>query len=237
MMKAFQKSGRAIFIVPMVALVTVIVLFLVYGVLFKESYTDTDTDTDTKMVPHLSEKDMAMFFKYLDNASVYFEFGSGGSTYEASKRSNIRKIYSVESDKAWHDKLRKRINHTDIVYMLTDMDSKNNWGYAGPKSTLAERKSYSDSIRSIETDKAKYIDLVFIDGRFRVACCLKCFNAVGPDCFIAFDDFLDRKYYHAVLDYFDIVEKTSDERMVILKKKKNVSVPEELIATYEKDQR
>ena len=50
------------------------------------------------------------------------------------------------------------------------------------------------------------IDLVFIDGRFRVACCLKCYK----NCVIAFDDFLNREYY------FDIVEKTVDNRMVIL---------------------
>ena len=74
------------------------------------------------------------------------------------------------------------------------------------------------------TKKQKaYLDLVFIDGRFRVACCLKCYNK----CVIAFDDFLNREHY------FDIVEKTEDNRMVILKKKKNKVVPEELIEKYE----
>ena len=37
-----------------------------------------------------------MFYKYLNNTSVYFEYGSGGSTYQASTRKNIKKIYSVE---------------------------------------------------------------------------------------------------------------------------------------------
>jgi hypothetical protein len=50
----------------------------------------------------------------------------------------------------------------------------------------------------------------------------------------AFDDFLDRPQYHIVLHYYDIVEKTSDKRMVILQKKKNINhVPEELIQKYE----
>jgi hypothetical protein len=77
------------------------------------------------------------------------------------------------------------------------------------------------------------IDLVFIDGRFRVACCLKCYNIINNNCVIAFDDFLNRENYHVVLDYFDIEEKTEDNRMVILSKKKNKVVPEELIRKYE----
>ena len=82
------------------------------------------------------------------------------------------------------------------------------------------------------------IDLLLIDGRFRVACCLKCYDIINDECFIAFDDFLCRPYYHIVLDYFDIVEQnTTDDRMVILKKKKNVIVPKELLEKYELDQR
>lgn len=50
---------------------------------------------------------------------------------------------------------------------------------------------------------------------------------------IAFDDFLPRPHYNIVLEYFDIVEKTTDNRMVILKKKKNVDIPKELIEKYE----
>tara|TARA_Y100000768_G_scaffold388458_1_gene384467 strand:+ start:180 stop:320 length:141 start_codon:yes stop_codon:yes gene_type:complete len=40
------------------------------------------------MEPHLSINDKKLFYKYLNNINVYFEYGSGGSTYQAS----IRKI-------------------------------------------------------------------------------------------------------------------------------------------------
>lgn len=33
------------------------------------------------MEPHLSNNDKKLFYKYLDNTKVYFEYGSGGSTY------------------------------------------------------------------------------------------------------------------------------------------------------------
>ncbi len=45
------------------------------------------------MNPYLSNNDIIMFYKYLDKAKIYFEYGSGGSTYQASIRDNIIKIY------------------------------------------------------------------------------------------------------------------------------------------------
>jgi len=44
---------------------------------------------------------------------------------------------------------------------------------------------------------------------------------------------VNRPQYHIVLNYFDIVEQTTDNRMVILKKKPNMSIPKELIEYYE----
>lgn len=186
------------------------------------------------MIPHLSKNDLKMFYKYLDNANFYFEYGSGGSTYQASIRNNIKYIYSVESDITWQRRLKNAIKKDNIVYIFSYMNTKpNTWGNPGKNASYIQKKNYSDHIRTLNNEQQKNIDLVLIDGRFRVACCLKCFNAINDDCLIAFDDFLNRKNYHIVLNYFDIIDKTIDERMVILRKKKNVSVPENIIKKYE----
>ena len=176
-----------------------------------------------------------MFYRYLDKAKVFFEYGSGGSTYQASIRNNIDKIYSVESDKTWQIILQEKVNRPNITYIYNEMDAiPNNWGHPGAKSTEAQRINYSNQLRHISKEDQKNIDLVFIDGRFRVACCLKCFDIINDDCLIAFDDFLDRPAYHIVLNYYDIIEKTIDNRMVILRKKKEVkSIPVKLIKKYE----
>ena len=42
---------------------------------------------------------------------------------------------------------------------------------------------------NLSEEEQKEIDLVFIDGRFRIACCLKCFDIISDNCYIAFDDF------------------------------------------------
>ena len=36
------------------------------------------------MKPHLDKHDVEMFYAYLKKINVYFEYGSGGSTYQAS---------------------------------------------------------------------------------------------------------------------------------------------------------
>jgi hypothetical protein len=51
------------------------------------------------MEPCLLPNDKLMFYKFLEKSTNYFEFGSGGSTYQASIRKNIKQIYSIESDK------------------------------------------------------------------------------------------------------------------------------------------
>lgn len=202
------------------------------------------------MEPHLSGKDKTMFYKYLDNATNYFEFGSGGSTYQASIRPNIQRIVTVESDQVWLDKLKKTIPESvqreKITFIHNEMDARpNDWGNPGPKATLQQKKAYSNHILSLPDFSRPNLSLVipnltlpkrseswlvFIDGRFRVACCLKAHALENAT--IIFDDFLDRPQYHVVLNYFDVIESTTDNRMVVLKRK-NVPVPPELITKYE----
>ena len=154
------------------------------------------------MEPYLAKNDKIMFYKYLNNTKVYFEYGSGGSTYQACIRNNILKIYSVESDKDWHNKLKTHlIKNTKIQYIYNEMNTKpNNWGRPGPNSTKEQQIKYSDQLKLINKVEQQKVDLVFIDGRFRVACCLKCFDIINDNCLIIFDDFLNRKYYHIVLN-------------------------------------
>jgi hypothetical protein len=92
---------------------------------------------------------------------------------------------------------------------------------------------YSDSLLNLNKETIESIDLILIDGRFRVACCLKSFSLISDNCLIIFDDFLNRKQYHIVLDYFNIVGLTKDKRMVILKKKKCDAPSLNIIKKYE----
>lgn len=187
------------------------------------------------MIPYLAQNDLKLFYKYMDQATNYFEYGSGGSTFQACKRNNIKSIYSVESDLTWVNEIKILTKDNDkIKFMYNEMDTQpKTWGRPGKNSTDKQMKSYSDQLLTFTHDEQQSIDLVFIDGRFRVACCLKSFNVTSKDCLFIFDDFLNRPYYHVILDYFEIIDKTIDDRMVVLRKKKNVIIPEDLIRKYE----
>ena len=188
------------------------------------------------MIPELSANDMKMFYQYLDKATVYFEYGSGGSTYQANLRPNIQKIYTVESDKTWMNKLKSCIkDDSKITYIYSEMGTKpKTWGYPSKSCDKSNLINYSEHIRNLSVEERSKIDLVMVDGRFRVACCLKFFEVINDGCYIVFDDFLPRKKYHIILNYYDIVEKTENKRMVVLRKKKNVSMPtDKIVKNYE----
>jgi len=185
----------------------------------------------------MPKKETQLFYKYLDKCTNYFEYGSGGSTYQACLRNNIEKIYTIESDKEWIEKLienkiiKNKIDNNLLKIIYIDMDTRSkSWGYPGKNSKYNDWKNY---VRSIDKIKEK-IDLILIDGRFRVACALYCFDKIIENTLIIFDDFLIRKYYKEVLLYYDIIE--SEGRLAVLKKKNNIDSPsEKLIIKYEND--
>lgn len=188
------------------------------------------------MEPFFAPEDKKLFYKYLKNSTHYFEYGSGGSTYQVSSCPNLKKIYSVESDVNWQNKLKQEIpDSSKIHFIFSEMNTKpNTWGYPGTNATDKQKKNYSNQLNLLTEYEQKNIDFILIDGRFRVACCLKTFHLIQDNCFIAFDDFLNRPQYHIVMDFFDIIEYSIDKKMVILKKKKNISnIPQNLIDEYE----
>lgn len=90
----------------------------------------------TKLEPLFLKNDKDMFYRYLSKATNYFEYGSGGSTYQASLRDNLIKIYSVESDLLWHTKLKKSINNKAVKFIYSEMYTKpDTYGNPGPESS------------------------------------------------------------------------------------------------------
>ena len=191
------------------------------------------------MEPYLPDLDKQLYYKYLDCATNYFEFGSGGSTYQACSKSNIKKIYAVESDLAWINKLKQHqfvkdnIENSRLHFEVVDLKCKpNTWGKPTENVSHETKIKYPRSFNRI---KPNDVDMIMIDGRFRAACALNVFSEIGDNTIIFFDDFLNRPYYHIILKYYDIIDRAS--RAVVLKKKQ-VNIPAtEIIEKYEKDYR
>lgn len=191
-----------------------------------------------KMQPLLKKNDLKLFSEYLDklnNDDIYFEFGSGGSTYHACMRENINTVISVESDPEWFERVSKSIPFKHkLEYKYIDINNKPcTWGRPGSGATYLQQKAYSDSILHVDEHKRKNIRMILIDGRYRVACCLKCFDVIDENCVVLFDDFLPRKQYYDVLKFYNIDKQTSDNNMVLMKKKPNTTMDYDTIRAYE----
>lgn len=189
----------------------------------------------------MSKNKLILFYTYLDNSQKYLEFGCGGSTFQACRKPNIDTIISIESDKDWINTLKKEqtiqhyLENKKLQFRHIEIGtnkSKKTYGYPADNTPRSILKQYPQEVYNI---KMNDIDLILIDGRFRVACALRCFSLINKDCVVLFDDFLSRKFYHVILDYYDISKQADD--MVILKKKDVDNPSEELIMRYEMDPR
>jgi hypothetical protein len=182
------------------------------------------------MLPPLEKE---LFYKYLNKATNYLEFGSGGSTYNAVLRNNIKNILSVESDKLWYNKINNMINNKKLIYKFIDLNANpNNFGY--PENVSFDIMKLYPSV--IEQYKHINFDLILIDGRFRVACALICFKYIDNNCFVLFDDIIGRPHYNEVFNYYNKIESVG--RMIVFKKKTNINYPsEQLINNYINDPR
>ncbi|HBU20150.1 MAG TPA: hypothetical protein DEF32_17825 [Hydrogenophaga sp.] len=159
----------------------------------------------------MSNEEMRVFDEEIKDAKYYLEFGLGGSTIRAIQRSKAI-IHTVESSTDWvkemrryllvrqHEKRRLRIFSVDIGPVLE-------WGYPKSDNFKNSFETYSSGIfQSIDCSQ---IDLILVDGRFRVACTLKSILEcqVNSSVKILIHDFWNRPQYHTVLQYLDIVKK------------------------------
>jgi hypothetical protein len=206
------------------------------------------------MKPDFSDIDFGRFNAKILKCNSYLEFGSGGSTYQFIRRYNGKKIYVIESDLYWINKIEESLGEKIKNLIYVDINSTPNT-FGRPDNTPAagvilpalpaneERKkqwvAYSDAFLKIDLSDLKKIDLILIDGRFRVACCLKLFEYISDECIVMFDDFKYRNWYHECLDYFEIIEECKHRKSdMCFLKKKNVKKPStELIKKYEIDYR
>ena len=95
--------------------------------------------------------------------------------------------------------------------------------YGFPKTKDSEKLFPNYSTRIFKNFTCKEVDVVLIDGRFRVACVLSVIiNTIETNKpIILFHDFWQRDWYHIVLKYLDVIDKT--DSLAVFKIKENVN--------------
>ena len=142
---------------------------------------------------------------YLQETSLgkkVLEFGSGGSTLIFAQTSS--KIVSVESDRYFCKIITKSLRTNGLAHKASVF-----WVNIGPTKSFGEPwkimnylKRYRYQNYSSEVFKSipevNSSDIVFVDGRFRVACAMKAVINIKNDFTLIVDDYFDRPEYSVI---------------------------------------
>lgn len=130
------------------------------------------------------------------SAGVILEYGSGGSTALAARLG--ARVISVESDKAWAERLTASLTDVSANAALhyVDIGETKEWGKPVNHQGSARYHRYPLSVW--DRPDIGMPDLVLIDGRFRAACLAAVMLRAKQPTTVLFDDYVGRRYYHAV---------------------------------------
>jgi len=162
-------------------------------------------------LPHMSTTDLQVFAVEVGKASTYLEWGSGGSTAFVIKKDNIKKMHTLESDDAWlkelstHWLIHQAIGDSRLTLELRNIGRTGKWGRPVNDHAAARYPHYSDlpetspsNTTGLDAHRTKeHFDLIFVDGRFRVACFLKALRDAPKPFRLMIHDY-ERLEYHVV---------------------------------------
>jgi hypothetical protein len=189
--------------------------------------------------PHMTWNEYLLFKKICRNAYTFIEYGSGGSTIYLLKHD--KKVFSVESNPEFYQymnsiRLLKQAAGKNLHFQFIDLGPTNKWGRPLTSEKSESWSAYYKKIwEKIDPYRDK-IDVIFIDGRFRVSCCLYSILKVlaynWRETVFVIHDFWRRNKYHVVLKFLD-VEK-SETNLVSFKLKPNINIREvkEMLEEY-----
>lgn len=171
--------------------------------------------------PSMTKGEVECMTKYLSRASVYVEFGCGGSTLLA-EQCGVSRLFSFESDIDWaravrsKDRIAPRIENGTYRIEWIDLGATGEWGYPSDLTLARRWPNYSLTVWATLPAKP---DLVLVDGRFRVSCVLQALAHCPRDTIIAVHDF-ERPEYAVILDYTEVIERV--DNLILVRRRKAV---------------
>jgi hypothetical protein len=173
-------------------------------------------------MPLLLSSAEAAFFR-IHCIGTILEFGMGGSTILAASL-GAKRIISVDSDPAWRDRVADELKTTKaqcrVDLICCDIGPIGEFGMPVEPSRIARWPQYY--IAPWAALKAELPNLIYVDGRFRVACALYSalqFNDFSPKLLI--HDF-ERDCYHRLLAYFEVKDRVERLASLALKPRANI---------------
>ena len=158
--------------------------------------------------------DMMVFTSFLTKNTTFFEFASGCSSIIA--KYYCKKSYAVEGNKKWYDIGVENGLEENLLFRDLKCDGTGPLlSWPGKKSTIHDWKNF------IQAYKEDYnADVIFIDGRFRVACAFDVFNKIKNDTVVLLHEY-KRENYSIMKKYYDLIYHWGT--LGLYQKKKNIS--------------
>ena len=175
----------------------------------------------------MDEEEQEFFMSHVKKSHKVLEWGSGNSTLHLQDK--VKKLVSVEHNPEWYDKLQPQLKKS-VEYILATPnipDWENQFSVVGQdengqpqitKNIKADDGTFEDfcnyvAAPSLMTDHK--FDIIFIDGRARVACAFASMFLIKPRGKIFIHDFGPgvkhptlpyRVYYNLVNDFLEPVD-------------------------------
>lgn len=151
------------------------------------------------MVPMMSEKELELFTSFLRKSQKYVEFGTGGSTYLAS-RSVQKSVISLDSSQEWLEKVRLACadNPVQPTLVFADIGPVGDFGNPTDPSLMPQWLCYHEILWDLPESRKG--DLYMVDGRFRNACFAQTILHCPKNAVIGIHDFASRPHYHVAYD-------------------------------------
>ena len=177
--------------------------------------------------PVFDEATRNFFDKYIADTDVFVEYGAGGATLHAARCASV--VVSVESDKEYLKLVKQQLAAlalpAEMIMCFVNIGPTAAWGYPVLRRgwRAISGRGYAKAPWVVLEERSLKANFVLIDGRYRVACMLaSLLNPFGANAVYLFDDFSDRPYYDAVLDYIDVIERPG--RSIVARRRANIDV-------------
>lgn len=187
----------------------------------------------SEIKPSLDAGGLAALTEHLSKCESYLEYGCGGSTVLAAK-SGVKRIIAVDTAQAWLETVEKNIRgfSVDITLKHCDLGPVRTWGYPIDKQHIGRFHKYAILPWDIAKASGTTPQVIFIDGRFRVACFLYSLMAAKLGTIILFDDYMNRPPYHEVEKFCQRTEARGRMGVFVVKEKPPMLEVMEAFAKY-----
>ena len=155
--------------------------------------------------PKMSSNEEECYKHLLSLSKRVVEYGIGGSTLMALRQRGVTNFVCVESDPRWIARVsqisvvRTAISRDIAKILHVDIGRVGDWGAPIDEEKIDQWFRYP----AAPWEHIDHADLVFVDGRFRVACIMESVLRAQPHTLIAVHDFWSRPSYHVTLPFLE----------------------------------